>query len=549
MSAATAEELADRIRTLLARDRPTRALAASARLVELAPDDLEALRLRGTCLMAAGQWERAAQHWRRLLERRPGDPELTTALARSQIEADEHEAALGTLDELAAETFERLGLRARALTALGRFDEAVDARRRAADRRPGDPSATAEEARALARAGDTAAASALLATVDGHAPGVAAARREVVGRLRGAAGIDAWWADAGARGDVPPELVLDALRERVRAGDPQGALERYAALAGAPTSTPVATALSDAIMRLRTERPSAERLRALLAQADPQTTIIWTRTIDVLVKHGGFDAARELVAALPDRDRLPQLRERVAALLAQLPGEDDYPPELARLARTPEILITRSPGATALVVVLGPIPSRLLHGALARRGVDLVHLHDRRDLNYLDGLTELGGGWDGMVSALRELATADGPRRVVTVGSSGAGYTAARLGIDLGADAVLALSPPTDLRPETRRSDGRANRQHERIAATVPELVGDLRPVLEAAPAPPAVHVWFGDATAQDRSHALRLGGAPGVVLHPVSGGARHNVLLDMLRLGLVDGCLDELLAETVARR
>ena len=112
---------------LAARDLP-RALAMSAALLESDPDNADYRALRATALMAAGQWQPAAE----LLERSASDPSAPYAakarLAVCRAALGEHRAAAGMFGKALSERPDEFPLRlafAETLTAAGDADAAL----------------------------------------------------------------------------------------------------------------------------------------------------------------------------------------------------------------------------------------------------------------------------------------------------------------------------------------------------------------------------------------------------------------------------------------
>jgi hypothetical protein len=90
---------------------------------------------------------------------------------------------------------------------------------------------------------------------------------------------------------------------------------------------------------------------------------------------------------------------------------------------------------------------------------------------------------------------------------------------------VLGFSAPTILVEDFLLTyDRRARAVVKRVNRHVPDMTVDLRGLLQKAAAPPRVDLYFGSDMPQDRMHAERLSGLPGVTLHPVDGVARHDV-------------------------
>ena len=192
--------------------------------------------------------------------------------------------------------------------------------------------------------------------------------------------------------------------------------------------------------------------------------------------------------------------------------------------------------------------------AMARvAGLNVIYLHDKKRLFYCDGLPELGNGLDATLDALRQRLTMYGGAKTVTFGSSAGGYGALLYGILLGADRVLALSPPvTTLREVSHQlNDYRARATLKRLELRLGERARDIRRVLEQNDGPhPRIDIVYGAENALDRAHATYLAGLPNVNLYPLAGVETHNTNGLLSSLGLMPalmrgdmGCLDDLMA------
>jgi len=205
-------------------------------------------------------------------------------------------------------------------------------------------------------------------------------------------------------------------------------------------------------------------------------------------------------------------------------------------------IVSGAPGAPMLVVVCGNAHRfgadlNLMHCWLRRLHVNLVYLRDFRRLFYLCGVRSVGD-YGETVSALRRIAADLGASRIACIGNSGGAYGALRLGLDLGAEAVAALSGPTSLHrlaPKLRaiaESQGVALPEEEIERSSLPDLYAAARGRT------PLVRLVYGAESHLDRAHAMAMGRLPGVALMEIPGWKNHAVLGPLVALGLFDRLL-----------
>lgn len=318
------------------------------------------------------------------------------------------------------------------------------------------------------------------------------------------------------------------LRALVAAGDPAAAVVHAAAEVPPPRNWDAVQLVVDAYLA---SDPEDERLEAAFANAHHA---LLRRMILDLVRLGEHRRVRPLVAATGDA--------RLLAMAAGLTDEPILPPETARrFSRNAELIVHRAPHARDLVVVCAPFVrvARLLHATLAERGWDVVYLVDQSGLQLLGPIGGLGGDWAGSVTALRELATREGPRRLHFVGVSGLGYPSLRMAAELGASTAITFGAWTDLSPGVPEAGGYAeNPDLKRMRKSVPRLLGDLRPLLAAAEPRPRVHAWFGERATGDREQVERIADLEGVQLHPIADSDSHNAFAEVIDRGLLEEAL-----------
>lgn len=94
----------------------------------------------------------------------------------------------------------------------------------------------------------------------------------------------------------------------------------------------------------------------------------------------------------------------------------------------------------------------LLHRILRHFVGQVLYLRDSHDIFYLAGV-DSWGNYEKTLERLKGIVGEASVRKLYIIGSSAGGYGALKYGLDLSADAILALSPKTDLRqlPEQKK--------------------------------------------------------------------------------------------------
>jgi pimeloyl-ACP methyl ester carboxylesterase len=203
------------------------------------------------------------------------------------------------------------------------------------------------------------------------------------------------------------------------------------------------------------------------------------------------------------------------------------------------VLLARRPHASRVIFVFTGnarmvwMSLHILHQLLPTDDCHIVYLRDTRGLGYLDGVPELGVGYERTLDGFRRMVASLGGPRVYCVGSSAGGYASLRYALDLGARAVLAFSPLTNARKLHDLSAGRIS----------VDAILDLRTLYAAAVAPPEVTLVFGEKHAEDAAASRHLAGLPGVTLQAVPHYDRHDVIAQTIATGEFLPLIDRLLA------
>ncbi|MDO5604783.1 MAG: tetratricopeptide repeat protein [Paracoccus sp. (in: a-proteobacteria)] len=319
-------------------------------------------------------------------------------------------------------------------------------------------------------------------------------------------------------------------------------------------------------LQIRPDHPTALRLlwRAILMSEQPGRLLsMLQEALETGGASPGFpDAGRQL----RDFPRA-QIASLLAALSARWPAhfsdwettfaaprgrKDDLKlPDPASFLRPVIVddraeIIASSPGAGPgkgrTVLVVPGLADRVMldypafDAYLAAEGMGAVYLRDFSRRLFLCGVGTLGADFDTTIAALRARLAAMGTQHLVVLGSSAGGFAAVTYGLALGARRIVVCSGPTGITPEllAEMGDGRGKIVARRIQAALPPEKLDLRPMLRANPTDTLM--FFGAGSVIDRRHAARLDGLPGVRLLPQEGVDGHDIMGHLLRSGaLID--------------
>ena len=236
-------------------------------------------------------------------------------------------------------------------------------------------------------------------------------------------------------------------------------------------------------------------------------------------------AARQLQLAARQIERLGLVREVVD-------GSDPLDAVTGVATRL------RHPGADTLLLCFGGTANRmfvattLLDRLLQKLPVNVVYLHDVAESYFMGAIEGLGATYAENLAALDALRRAAGATRLLCLGTCIGGYAALRYGLDLGAEAVLCLSP----RLRTRQGDDASD---EAAAVRAFGTRINLRDLLTEAKAPPATTILYAERNPLDAAEGQDLDGAPGVVSHPFVGLNTHNIMTPLLAAGTLPALLE----------
>jgi amino acid adenylation domain-containing protein len=338
-------------------------------------------------------------------------------------------------------------------------------------------------------------------------------------------------------GELPPPPPASSGPALTRYG------ERFEPAPGSLGEFRAAAAPLDAVRPCLAELNAAHAEGREVALDAAPDLAIWANALDVLFLAGKMEVlehgARQLATAHPGFD----YAETVAAFFDRRPaaGGDLLPFDDKRLA--PVQIVPRAGAETVLILfadrfhTLGmPLPA--IHRWLGRLPASLIYLRDFRRLYYLAGVPELGTDRAATVAALRATVAALGGRRILCYGNSAGSFAALDYGAALGAEAVLAMAGPTNLRPEFN-AHLRWVASSLRLHKAMPDAVADLRPLFTAGAPVQRFRIVFGEHDWDDRLQAENLAGAANAELVPVPGYLGHNVTMELVRRGGFGAMLD----------
>jgi hypothetical protein len=220
------------------------------------------------------------------------------------------------------------------------------------------------------------------------------------------------------------------------------------------------------------------------------------------------------------------------------------------------------------------ITTHFFDNELKNKGHHVVFLRDGSRRFCMAGVKGLGDSYQETVEALRQIAATLEATEIYCIGWSAGSYAAMRYGLDLGAAGILCFGPAfvgrwSLLRAywrgsgffgaekarkvvqtfQTRRwqvlVNGVVRRVKRRRLPPVPLFVTakDLRLFFRCAQQQSKVILVYGAAHKIDEENCRHLDGLPGVVLYPLAGCDRHNVLRETIDTGEFPSLLATLLS------
>ena len=249
-----------------------------------------------------------------------------------------------------------------------------------------------------------------------------------------------------------------------------------------------------------------------------------------------FPVARQLVLAVRQMERM--------GLAVPVPNGRPHPDaadhQLEALRGVIEIPVAE---ADTLLLVFAGTNNRLwmtfslLHKLLRKTQISIVYCRDLRRDWYASGVVGVGGDFASTVHGFRDLATAHGARRILTLGNCVGCGGALRFGLALGAQGVLGLGPklqPNDaLKPDQKASLAS-------IRQLLPSGHKAARIRYREADSRPAVSLIYGERCGADAAEARSMADIPGIEATAIPESADPDSVKDLLVRGLLEPVLHD---------
>lgn len=268
---------------------------------------------------------------------------------------------------------------------------------------------------------------------------------------------------------------------------------------------------------------------------------------DHLVRAGYFEAVRPFILLLMEILEIRQEARRLLAVCDQLKRwgvqsditQLDIPEAIIHAdIFNKGVMIARRPNSKKLIIVFTGaakqvwISIHVLHQLLPK-DCHILYLMDHKNCQYLLGIEEFGWGYKKMMQGLQNTIKELGCPSCYCIGSSAGGYASLRVGLEIGAQSVLAIAPATDLSTlDSNEFAVQIGKSEQDVISALPDGSGDLLDIFTTKPSTPKVLITYGGANPLDSARALHMRSAPGVKLHEVADFSRHDVLAELIANG-----------------
>ncbi|MCW1934501.1 tetratricopeptide repeat protein [Pararhodobacter zhoushanensis] len=253
------------------------------------------------------------------------------------------------------------------------------------------------------------------------------------------------------------------------------------------------------------------------------------------LRAGQADMAQRVLRQLTQD---PRIGETALSVLAALEALGDAPPR-AGVLQDADLCVVRAENPQGTLFVFGSflggvnyVPNRNLDALFADLAVNVVYLRDPSGRAFLNGLPGIGAGEQDLHDRLQRLAAELGGAKIVTMGSSAAGYAALRAGLAIKANAVISLAglvaPPRD-----HDADATHLRQGDAELFREANEPVDLRPVLAGQPQTHLMLV-IGESYAPDVARSDAVKGIANATVIAVPGATTHHVGMPAMASGLL---------------
>ena len=174
----------------------------------------------------------------------------------------------------------------------------------------------------------------------------------------------------------------------------------------------------------------------------------------------------------------------------------------------------------------------LARSVLSRLNAHCIYLYDNQQLNFARGIPQLGPTVDDTYAAWKQHVREWGVDRVITIGSSAAGFAAIFNAVKHGTYGSVTFAPFTTFGDDFHRNDGRSWAMLNRISRSAPDFLFDLRPGIAGREPPLRLVCFYSQELPQDAWHATRLRGIPGVFPIAINSD-KHGLFMLLLLNGL----------------
>ena len=231
-----------------------------------------------------------------------------------------------------------------------------------------------------------------------------------------------------------------------------------------------------------------------------------------------------LVEAFPETDYFASM----AKILTHIPEPSaERPAFLDQAGAT--VQVAPFPGSDTVLLCFCGVADRLglnnniMHAWLSHLPFHIVYLRGFWPVTIAGNRAYAGSDPAQALQTLKEVIAGLGVARVLCWGNSLGGYSAIHYGLELGAQAVMAIAPKTNLDPATN-------------PFARPSYSGDdLRPAYLAAKVRPRTCVIYANRHPEDNYHALHFGEVPDTELWAVDDSNGHNVVIEVIAAGHLD--------------
>jgi len=342
------------------------------------------------------------------------------------------------------------------------------------------------------------------------------------------------------------DQLRDALGDLVTFGALDAADKVLGRLRAAGESLTLVTRMERVVAWFRTLGPTFED-RALLGaigivHRDDVSDQQLLTAAESLVVWGSPDEADAALARLAERGVVSGRTARLGAASRQLRRSGIMKEVSALSSRTSlnkpyEVLVRRRSGSTRTIVVFTGVALRFwlslnaLHVFLRRLDANVIYLSDHTAAMYVNGLQSIGPGYGPMIEMLRKEIAKLHTTSLHVLATSAGGFAGLRAALDLEADTFAGMSIRSDLSPTSSIRMSVFERYVIKVCR-YPEMLVDLRPLVERSDFPRRILLYTGDHSKTDIAHTNNLRGIPRVDITQIENCRQHDVVSDMIARG-----------------